>query len=83
MAPGLLSAIIIRGNDVVSYTSEKDIEELQKFSIANIDEGYFKSGEEIFVLMKSDNFVLIVKWRHSTPGYALYMTRKIFKEIQS
>jgi len=80
---GLSSVVVLKGDEVVSTTSEKDVEELKEYFKAKVDEAYFKTGETLYVLIRAGELSLIGKWKHATPGYSLFMAKKLLKEIQS
>ena len=79
---GLSAIMIVRGDEVIYTSSEKDIEELERFLKDEIDEALFKLKKDVYVLIKSGGTSLIGKWKQVTPGYALFMAKKLFREIQ-
>ena len=79
---GLVSMMIVRANEIIYVSSEKDIGELKEFHKESIDEGYFRIQKDIYVLIKTGEVSLIAKWRNVVPGYALYMAKRLIKEIQ-
>ena len=80
---GLASFIVLKGEEVISTSSEKDIEELEKYYKAGVDEAFFKARQDIFVLVTYGEISLIGKWKHTTPGYALFTAKRLLREIQS